>query len=109
MNIITAFTGFYRILSNFYPAPVTYGGIRFPTTEHAYQAAKTWDDELRRGIADLRNPATAKRIGRIIPLREDWEAVKIDVMRDVLALKFQPAGSIWQLAPFDEGLRAGRR
>lgn len=35
---ITSFLGEYRFLSNFYPAPVSYLGLRYPTVEHAFQA-----------------------------------------------------------------------
>lgn len=37
----------YRFLSNFWPAIVFYDGLEYPTTEHAYQAAKTLDWEKR--------------------------------------------------------------
>lgn len=89
-DTIITFSGTYRFLSNFYPSPITYNGLLYPTVEHAYQAAKTDDFELKRGIAQLVNPATAKKIGQMVPLREDWETVKIDVMRTCLALKFAP-------------------
>ena len=34
------------------------------------------------------SPGQAKRLGRKVDLREDWETVKIDVMRNVLKSKF---------------------
>src|SRR6185503_14597055 len=45
MNNIDSFKDEYRFLSNFYPAPVQFDGIRFPTVEHAYQFARTLDQE----------------------------------------------------------------
>src|SRR4051812_21328901 len=44
---IAEFQGEYRFLSNFWPATVEFEGIRYPTAEHAYQAAKTLDAKER--------------------------------------------------------------
>ena len=38
---IGEFDGKFRFLSNFYPSPIFYDGILYPTVEHAFQAAKT--------------------------------------------------------------------
>ena len=38
---IESFDKEFRFLSNFYRAPLMYRGIAYPTSEHAYQAAKT--------------------------------------------------------------------
>ena len=85
---ITSFSGDYRFLSNFFPAEITYEGIKYKTTEHAYQAAKTLVQSLRERVALLYSAAEAKKFGRGIHLREDWETVKFTVMLDVLRLKF---------------------
>ncbi len=89
---ILAFEGFYRWLSNFAPSPLTYEGLRYPTVEHAYQAAKTLDPEERHRVAALSTPGLAKRAGRSIQLRDDWEEVKVSVMKELLALKFAQPG-----------------
>lgn len=88
MNEITRFVGQYRFLSNFYPAQVKLGDITFPTTEHAYQAAKTIDRKEREFIARLNSPGLAKSAGRNLKLRFDWEDIKIEVMRELLKQKF---------------------
>ncbi len=44
---ITSFRGAYSFLSNFYWASVYYEGIMYPTSEHAFQAAKTLEKALR--------------------------------------------------------------
>jgi ribA/ribD-fused uncharacterized protein len=88
--MIAHFNGKWACFSNFYPSIVMYEGVRYYTVEHAYQAAKTLDRELRLGMSQLHNPATAKRLGRLLPLREDWESAKVGVMRDLIALKFAP-------------------
>lgn len=85
---IAEFQGDYRFLSNFWPAHVEFDGITYPTAEHAYQAAKTLDPAERRRIAALPTPAEAKREGRALPLRPDWEQVKLDVMERCVRYKF---------------------
>jgi len=52
MFTINTFRGKYRFLSNFYYAEVNYEGIRYPTVEHAYQAAKTLSTDIRGGKID---------------------------------------------------------
>ena len=85
---ISSFTGEYRFLSNFYPARVYYSDIEFPTSEHAYVAAKTTDPTLRREIAKINHPAQAKQFGRIIGIRDDWNQVRLHEMRMILESKF---------------------
>lgn len=79
----------YRWLSNFHLVSIDYEGIVYPSTEHAYQAAKTLDVELRKKIAALEKPVQAKKLGAKIPLRDDWESIKLGVMETVLRKKFQ--------------------
>ena len=85
MNKIDSFSGEHRFLSNFYPARVRLDGVEYPSTEHAFQAAKTLGD---RSVFLLGSPGDAKRAGRRVALRADWEAVKLDVMADLLRQKF---------------------
>lgn len=63
-------------------------GIEFPSVEHAYVAAKTLDRELREQIAKCETPGKAKRMGRKMILRDDWDAVKVTYMRSFLRQKF---------------------
>jgi ribA/ribD-fused uncharacterized protein len=84
---ITSFQGTNRWLSNFYPAKVTLDGVEYPTVEHAYQAAKTLDLNDR-NLFRGGNPGLAKRLGRDLELRSDWDTVKIGIMRDLLRQKF---------------------
>lgn len=88
-NAIRGFRGDYEFLSNFYPSIITVDGIDYPTVEHAYQAAKTRREDLKRTIATLATPGQAKRYGRkISPLPTDWKWNKYNVMRQLLDLKF---------------------
>lgn len=88
MTAITSFSGEHAFLSNFAPSPILMDGIEFATVEHAFQAMKTLDAAMRKSIAVAPTPGKAKRMGRKVALRHDWEQVKIDVMRDCLRLKF---------------------
>ena len=88
MPPITAFHGPHTFLSNFAAAPVVLDGQTYPTVEHAFQAAKTFDPEQRQLIHDANTPATAKRLGRQVSLRADWEQVKYEIMRQLLQQKF---------------------
>lgn len=84
-HAITTFKGDNFFLSNFYVAPVYYQGIRFENNEAAFQAAKC--PERVREFCGL-SPQKAKRLGRSVELRPDWEEVKYDVMYQVCRAKF---------------------
>ena len=84
---ITRFQG--TPLSNFAPCEVTLDGIPYPSVEAAYQAAKTLLPEERQKILAATTPAEAKRLGKTVTLRPDWDEVKVQVMQDLLEQKFQ--------------------
>lgn len=67
MESITRFTGEHRFLSNFYAAEVYLYQQRYPTVEHAFQAAKTFDKDWRDRIRIAASPAAAKALGRKCP------------------------------------------
>jgi ribA/ribD-fused uncharacterized protein len=88
---ILAFLGEYHFLSNFYRVQVEYDGLTYPSSEHAYQAAKTSDPGQRKEIRGLRTAGEAKKYGGRkgpIRLRQGWDGMKIQIMRDVLWAKF---------------------
>ena len=106
--MIVEFDGEYAFLSNFYDSPIFYEGITYPTNEHFFQAMKTLDIETRKAIAAAPTPGAAKRMGRHVSLRSDWEKVKVDVMRTGLMLKFTDAALAEKLlATGDEELVEG--
>jgi ribA/ribD-fused uncharacterized protein len=90
--VIAAFSGSYAFLSNFFPIPggLQMDGQSYPTLEHAFQASKTpsliWRERIRRAPT----PAEARRVGRKVPIRKDWEQVKVRVMAELLRRKFDP-------------------
>lgn len=88
---ITEFRGPWAFLSNFHRAPLTWEGIHYPTSEHAFNAGKTTERDLRRWIAAAENPREAKRRGHQVRLRDRWdEEIRYQVMRGVLRAKFTP-------------------
>lgn len=89
--VITRFDGAHRFLSNFQPCRVVLDNVEYPSVEHAYQAAKTLDLTARAFIASQTSPGRAKRAGRQVPMRDDWERVKLAVMLDLLRQKFAHA------------------
>ena len=89
MEKITLFRGEYAFLSNFWKCEVEFEGEVYPTVEHAFQAAKTFDIEERKRISSFASPVIAKRIGRKVGLRADWEDVKCDIMKELLKKKFE--------------------
>lgn len=85
--MIDRFTGEYLFLSNFWPVQIPYQGLLYPSTENAYQAAKTLDQFQRYWFQSC-TPGQAKRKGNAIALRADWEHVKLAVMEELLVIKF---------------------
>ena len=86
---IDKFAGEFSFLSNFHPAPIVFEGIQFPTSEHAFQAAKTLDHAERQKIAWLDTPGKAKRAGRKVTLQPNWDIIKGNIMRTIVRAKFQ--------------------
>jgi hypothetical protein len=92
------FSGDLHFLSNFSRHPAILDGHLYVTAEHAFQAAKSTDLLVRGTIAIARTPGEAKRLGRALTLRPDWEEHKISIMRLLLASKFTyTKGLAWQL------------
>ena len=100
MKDIAEFSGEHRFLSNFYPSQIELDGKVYGTAEHAYQAYKTLDENGRWWIRQLQTPGQAKRAGRHVTIRADWEDIKVEVMRRVVRAKFDqnPRYAEWLLA-----------
>ena len=84
---IVYFRGQHHFLSNFFPVELIFNGIHFPTLEHAYQAAKSFDIDGMYSIQQC-SAGRAKRMGQKIDLRPDWEEVKLFVMKELVSKKF---------------------
>ena len=88
MKKIDKFIGEYEMFSNFYPCSITVDFTMYPTAEHAYQAMKSIDEEIRFKISKLDTPGKAKKEGQRIKIRSDWEEVKLKEMMKILKKKF---------------------
>lgn len=98
MRRITSFSGVHRWLSNFYltPIPVVFEDQAFPSVEHAYQAAKTTKRSERARFL-TGTPGQAKRAGRQLQIRDDWEQIKVETMLLLLRAKFSHSGLAYLL------------
>lgn len=88
MDNIEYFKDEYRFLSNFYPAPVLYKGTQYQSSEHAYQAAKASSVEEHDYVADAPTVAEAKKRGREITVRADFDLHKVEIMYNIVKEKF---------------------
>ena len=77
----------YQFLSNFYPARLTFDGVSYDNSEAAFQAQKCIDPAQRAEFSHL-YATVAKRKGRKVALRPDWEQVKLPLMEKILYAKF---------------------
>lgn len=87
-KVIDCFDGEYAFLSNFYEHPIEINGVTYKSTEHAFQAMKATNKADHDLIVNAQTPGQAKRLGKKIQLRSDWEDIKYIVMQDILRIKF---------------------
>lgn len=99
LNNDLGFQGKYECLSNFYTHELI--SIRLPfnkpysyeftsnNIETLFQAAKTLDLNEIKSIVACHTPGQAKKLGRKVKLRTDWEEIKEKVMLELLILKLQ--------------------
>lgn len=96
---------FYRVnepygeFSNFSKHPFDADGKKWPTSEHYFQAQKfagTIHEETVRLAASAKEAANVGR-DRSLPMRPDWEDVKLNVMRSALRHKFDAHPKLVQL------------
>lgn len=87
---IKFYTDKYYTFDNFSAHAVEYDGKVYPTSEHAYQAAKFDDLEIKEAIRIARSPLQAKTLAnvRFKDSRDpEWDNKKADVMEAVLRAK----------------------
>jgi ribA/ribD-fused uncharacterized protein len=90
---VFGFFGDYRFLSNFHRCPIFFDGFEWPSTEHAYMAAKcvyhgTGPDRVYYDETDYKDiiKMSCKEVkdwGQTVEMRPDWENVKYGVMLQV--------------------------
>lgn len=76
------------VSEQFFEVPVVYRGIQYRNNEAAFQAQKCTNDEERKKISNL-SASEAKKLGRKVVLRKDWERVKIPIMKEIVKAKFE--------------------
>lgn len=87
MKNINNFRGEYAFLSNFYEASVNIDGIIYKNSEAAFQAQKCGTRNERLRFAEM-TALEAKRHGKRVNLRSDWEKEKVNIMRGIVFAKF---------------------
>lgn len=83
------FYGEQSFLSNFYRLDVKHRGRAYKTAEHLYQLAKCVKQSDKEKIRNAPTPRAAKILGRFVEIRPDWEDKKMDIMENILRIKFQ--------------------
>lgn len=95
MQAVHGFQGEYRFLSNFHhlnqPVMIDIDDqtLTCSTVEYGYQASKATNVEDAMYVLSATSPGDAKRRGREIVCRGDWEQIKLKVMFDLLVQKFK--------------------
>lgn len=88
---IRGFFGQFRFLSNFYILEngIWFEGLTFPSTEHAYQAAK-WAPNQREQFLGV-TASQSKRLGKLAPKLDirKWNKNKVELMRSLVYQKFE--------------------
>ncbi len=88
----------YSDFSNFAAFPIELDGLRWPSSEHYFQAQKFNGQPFAEAIRNAVSPMKAAQMARKQPgLRGDWESVKDDVMRTALHAKFTQHRSLYAL------------
>lgn len=94
--MIDCFDEKYAFLSNFYDCPVTYKGLTYRNNEAVFQAQKALNESVRKEFTQL-PPNLAKRKGRKVTLRSDWEQIKDEVMYELCLEKFVGNANLLEL------------
>jgi ribA/ribD-fused uncharacterized protein len=83
-------SGEYGCFSNFSPHPIQMKGKTWRTSEHYFQAQKFAGTKHEEEVRKANSPMIAARLGRSrkLPLRRDWESVKVAIMREAVLAKF---------------------
>jgi len=85
--MITEFQGEHRWLSNFSDCEVLLDGVTYPSVENAYQASKSLVASERIKFESVK-AGKAKRLGKKITIRSEWDSVKLGIMEELTRQKF---------------------
>lgn len=78
----------FWFLSNMYPCEIRVNGLVFTCAEACFQSFKTTDLEARKAFQGI-DGFQAKKLGRKVQLRSDWNKIRLDVMEAVVKAKFR--------------------
>lgn len=81
-------SGPHKSFSNWYSCPFKWNRITWANSEQALMSMKSFDKDYQKKIRKATNPADAKRLGRAVKLRQDWDQVKFNLMVEILFAKF---------------------
>ena len=87
---VTAFAGRFDPLSNFYPCEVRIFGMKYRSSEHAYQYAKAIQigkDKVANRILEATSAYQAKTEASYLPYNPHWITQKEKVMQNILHAK----------------------
>ncbi len=106
--MIKEFQGEYRWLSNFWPVQILYKERVFHNVENAYHSEKNNNPEWKDFCAQEEDPRVVKLKSLEVSLCEDWEEIRVDVMKELLDIKFSQEPFTTQLLETgDEYLQEG--
>jgi ribA/ribD-fused uncharacterized protein len=80
----------FEFLSNMYPCQINYNGYIFPSSENLYQFLKI-PEKLQKDYINIYlniSPQESKKLSKINPIRKEWNKIRINIMYNVLKLKF---------------------
>lgn len=87
-KVIREFTAEYRFLSNFWSCYIWYIDEWYPSVENAYQAAKMKYPHDRKAFVNIK-ASEAKKLGRVLPMQSNWDALRLGVMYRLVMEKFK--------------------
>ncbi len=87
---INFYTPKFYVFNNLSANAIEFEGKLYPTSEHAYQAAKCTSPEGKEAIRNARSPLQAKKLANVTYEADkdpDWEQKKVAVMEAILRVK----------------------
>ncbi|MBQ7849191.1 MAG: DUF1768 domain-containing protein [Clostridia bacterium] len=83
----------YEFLSNAFSAPVCWEGLTYLSAEAAFQAAKLTTRQDRLPFTTMPS-GKARRPGRLLTPRPDWETYQLQAMEEIVRAKFTQNASL---------------
>lgn len=77
----------FYFLSNMYPCKVHYKGTEYSCAESAFQAQKCTKESEKKLFVGI-NGFDAKKLGRKVSLKSNWEIEKLSIMEEIVRAKF---------------------